>query len=138
MRFFRCTAIAAMLLAFVVLGSACAGAKGEQGPQGDQGIQGIQGERGPNMIVAMGNIKEDGTIYEGYNVTSVTLDGGYYVITLTGITYTSSSYVTVVTPSTYLMYHFYTEADGKLLVGMRTGGFAFVPCSFSFMVLECP
>ena len=55
MRFFRLLAITVLLLACVVLGSACAGAKGEQGPKGDtgatgatgaQGLQGIQGVKG--------------------------------------------------------------------------------------------
>jgi len=55
MRFFRLWAITVLLLACVVLGSACAGANGEQGPkgatgatgaQGLQGIQGIQGVKG--------------------------------------------------------------------------------------------
>ena len=61
MRLFRLLAITVLLLACIVLGSACAGAKGEQGPQGEtgatgatgpqglqgiQGIQGMQGEKG--------------------------------------------------------------------------------------------
>ena len=55
MKFFRLMAITVLLLACVVLGSACAGANGEQGPKGDtgatgaqglQGIQGIQGVKG--------------------------------------------------------------------------------------------
>ena len=55
MKFFRLMAITVLLLACVVLGSACAGAKGEQGPKGDtgatgatgaQGLQGIQGIQG--------------------------------------------------------------------------------------------
>jgi hypothetical protein len=46
MRFFRFMAIAVLLMACVVLGSACAGAKGEEGIQGDQGTQGVQGDIG--------------------------------------------------------------------------------------------
>jgi hypothetical protein len=44
MRFFRFMAIVVLLLACVVLGSACAGAKGEtgaQGPKGDKGADGV-------------------------------------------------------------------------------------------------
>jgi hypothetical protein len=109
MRFFRLTAIVVLLLACLILGTACAGAKGEQGPQGEtgatgatgpQGIQGIQGPAGPNMIVAMGYIRSDGTILQGYNVYSVTWMGSYYAITLTlpgSAAYTSNNYVTLVT-----------------------------------------
>jgi len=40
-------AIMVLLLAFVVLGSACAGAKGEQGLQGETGATGATGPAGP-------------------------------------------------------------------------------------------
>jgi hypothetical protein len=72
MRFFRFMAITVLLLACVVLGSACAGDKGEQGQQGEtgatgatgtagpqglqgiQGIQGIQGEKGDTGLAGVG------------------------------------------------------------------------------------
>jgi hypothetical protein len=41
MRLFRFVAVAVLLLACVVMGSACAGAKGEQGPKGDTGADGV-------------------------------------------------------------------------------------------------
>jgi hypothetical protein len=41
MRFFRLAAITVLLLACLVLGSACAGAKGEEGPQGAKGADGV-------------------------------------------------------------------------------------------------
>jgi hypothetical protein len=41
MRFLSLTAITVLLVACVVLGSACTGAKGEQGPQGEVGATGV-------------------------------------------------------------------------------------------------
>ena len=41
MRFFRLISITVLLLACVVLGSACAGAKGDIGPKGDPGADGV-------------------------------------------------------------------------------------------------
>jgi hypothetical protein len=121
------------------------GATGPQGPQGEtgamgatgatgaQGPQGIQGEPGPNMIVAMGNILTDGTISREYNVTSVAWDTANqrYQITLTGITYSSNSYVTLITCGG-LFGGYYESLSGDLLVylygfsGQGQGPFSFV------------
>jgi hypothetical protein len=81
------------------------GPQGPQGPKGDTGAAGAtgatgaQGEAGPNMVKAMGTIASNGDISLGYNVTSVTWDTTYhlYRIALTGITYASYNYVTVIT-----------------------------------------
>lgn len=111
-----------VMLVGLVLGTACAGSEGEQGPAGvgvqsvinngdgtmtirltdgssytTDNLTGPQGEPGPNMIVAMANIEPDGTINDGYNVTHVTYAYGAYFITLTGIDYDCSSYVTLAT-----------------------------------------
>jgi hypothetical protein len=114
------------------------GATGATGPTGAQGPQGIQGEPGPNMIVAMGNILADGKISRGYNVTSVAWDTNNrrYQITLTGITYSSNNYVTLITCGG-LFGGYYEGLSGDLLVyvyGFSGQGQG----TFSFAVLECP
>jgi hypothetical protein len=187
MRFFRFMAITVLLLACVVLGSACAGAKGEeglQGPKGDTGTagvgvqsivnngngtftvkltngttyttdnltgptgakgdtgatgaQGIQGVPGPNMIVAMGNIKQDLTILQGYQVDNVTWDAGqlWYDIALTGIDFNNSNYVTVVTPVFPGGGASYNSAGGHLIVTVLNDVGNRVQYGFSFMVLD--
>jgi hypothetical protein len=114
------------------------GEKGDKGDTGDQGPQGIQGEPGPNMIVAMGNVLADGTISRGYNVTSVTWDTTNlrYQITLTGITYSSNNYVTLITAGGDFVGR-YESLSGNLLVYIYAlSGQAQGP--FSFMVLATP
>ena len=176
MRFFRLMAITVLLLACVVLGSACAGAKGQQGAdgvgiedvvfnadgtmtvnltngeeytsanlaagakgdtgaQGIQGIQGVQGEPGPNMIVAMATVKGDGTILQGYNVTSVTWTSYNYQIALTGISYDYADYVTLVT-SADALHAQYSSASNMLTVMILDNAGAPVTGAFSFMVLD--
>lgn len=126
-----------VMLVGLVLGTACTGAQGEQGPQG------IPGEPGPNMIVAMGTIGEDGTILEGYNVTSCVFDNVTYVytLTLTGITYTRLNYVTVVTIID-AVYGTETAAcsddgAGKLTITIQDADF-YYQLPFSFIVLAVP
>ena len=173
MRFFRLTAITVLLLACVVMGSACAGAKGadgvgiedvvfnadgtmtvnltngeeytsanltagakgDTGAQGIQGIQGVQGEPGPNMIVAMATVKGDGTILQGYNVTSVTWTSYNYQIALTGISYDYADYVTLVT-SADALHAQYSSASNMLTVMILDNAGAPVTGAFSFMVLD--
>jgi hypothetical protein len=189
MRFFRLMAIMVLLLACVVLGAACAGAKGEQGEKGadgvgiqsianntdgtltiyltngqsyttgnlggsqgekgdtgaagakgdtgDQGLQGIQGPPGPNMIVAMGNINSNGTILQGFNVTSVTWTGHSYDIALTGITYSSNDYVTLVTMVQSGARTYYTSyASGHLFLNIYNNLGESVQERFHFVVLD--
>jgi hypothetical protein len=50
MRFFRLMAITVLLVACVVLGTACAGAKGEEGPQGPKGDTGAAGVGIQNIV----------------------------------------------------------------------------------------
>ena len=59
MKFFRLMAITVLLLACVVLGSACAGASGEQGPKGDTGATGATGAQGPQGIQGIQGVKGD-------------------------------------------------------------------------------
>ena len=77
MRFFRFMAIAVLLLACVLLGTACAGAKGEQGPTGDTGAAGV----GVQNIVNNGNGTftvnlTNGTAYTTDNLTGPKGDTG--------------------------------------------------------------
>lgn len=126
------------------------GVKGDTGATGPQGIQGATGATGamgatgaagPNMIVAMGTVDWDGNLLQGYSVTSVVWNEtayGRWEITLTGITYKRSDYVTLVTPffNTVVMSH-YLDSGGKLFVIMHNGS-SYVKCGFSFMVLAIP
>ena len=75
MRFFRLLAIAVILLACVLLGTACAGAKGAQGPQGDTGAQGPQGP--PGIGVEWVGQWDSGTLYAKYD--AVGYQGSSYI-----------------------------------------------------------
>jgi collagen type VII alpha len=116
------------------------GPTGATGLQGAQGVQGIQGPAGPNMIVAMGAINYNGSIDYGYNVDNCTWDAGNsrYLITLTGISYSYSNCVTIITSS--------YNAKGGVGYGQPGGGQLAVMIYdpdgnkiqdwFSFMVLK--
>jgi len=134
------------MLAALVLGTACGsaggsdGAIGQQGPQGPQGEQGEQGLPGPNMIVAMGMVNADGSLGQDYNVDSVTWDSANsrYVIKLTGITYTYTGYVTVVTSVDSAYTATYGADSGNLLVYLRNTAQVKQKYHFSFVVLKAP
>jgi hypothetical protein len=115
------------------------GDTGEQGIQGVQGTQGIQGPAGPNMIVAMGVVGQDGSLLQGYNVTSSELDSNVpaYRITLTGINYNHLSYVTMVTPVGPFLYADYYSYAGDLTVYVCNSSGATV-AGFSFVILQVP
>jgi hypothetical protein len=116
------------------------GDTGEQGPQGEQGVP------GPNLIVAMGNISADGTINQAYNVDNVSMpeeEGAnpYYAITLTGIYYDQSAYVTMVTCTDAGYSHLtatYSSGGGQLVIEILSDAGTVVVSDFSFMVLQCP
>ena len=114
------------------------GLQGDKGDTGDQGLQGIQGEPGPNMIVAMGNISADATINQEYNVTGCYYNSEFYFydIDLSGITYTSTSYVTLVTPVFPARTAVYWSAAGDLAVTLFDSAGGYVQGGFSFMVLQ--
>jgi hypothetical protein len=124
------------------------GLQGEQGPVGPQGEQGPQGLPGPSMIVAMGTIDKDGTVVQGYNVAGVTLYIPFqygYEVTLTGITYEPSNYVTLVTPgpaaypgtSNVTGCRFFSS-NGKLRVSLLDENGDNVWGLFSFVILAVP
>jgi len=116
------------------------GDTGATGAPGADGEDGQDGAPGPNMIVAMGNIASDGTINQGYNVTScVVTELPDYEITLTGISWDQDSYVTLVTTAGLsdltAIYHGYGD---KLMVTIFAGQDVAITNGFSFMVLQCP
>ena len=92
------------------------------------------------MIVAMGVVYQNGTLGQGYNVTSSAWNDVYqwYEITLTGITYTGA-YVTLVTPGMANgVGAVYSGQSGKLIVRILDGTPAIMKDDFSFVVLQCP
>jgi hypothetical protein len=108
----------------LLLGTACgttSGGESTVGPQGPQGEQGVQGPPGPNMIVAMGTVSADGSLSQDYNVDTVTWDSANsrYVIKLTGITYTHTGYVTIVTAVDSAYTSTYGADSGNLIVYLR-------------------
>jgi len=128
----------------LLLGTACGTTSGgedivgPQGPQGSQGEQGPQGLPGPNMIVAMGMVNADGSLGQDYNVDSVTWDSGNsrYVVKLTGITYTHTGYVTMVTAVDSAYTATYGADSGNLLVYLRNTSGVKQKYHFSFVVLK--
>ena len=90
------------------------------------------------MIVAMGMVNADTSLGQRYNVDSVTWDSANsrYIIKLTGITYTHTGYVTIVTPvdSTYTAT--YGADSGNLLIYLRNTSGVKQKYHFSFMVLK--
>ena len=139
------------------------GPEGPQGPQGPPGPQGPQGEQGlPSEtveaatpeIVAMGTIKTTTTktrgseaiVLQGYNVAEATCGGARGCsITLTGIDYDSSKYVTVVTPigktyvGCYVSFVSFSKNQLQVSVIGGTSGIAqYFTGRFSFVVYKVP
>jgi hypothetical protein len=118
----------------------------EKGDTGDQGGQGVQGPVGPNMIVAAGVIFYDGTVKQGYNITSCSWDasGSRYLIQLNGITFDYAAvlhYVVLVTPTAYIGIEatYNGTAEGLLQIALAKGdadGDVVLADTFSFMVLD--
>ena len=133
-------AVAMVLLFGTACGTTSGGGDtvGPQGPQGAQGEQGPQGLPGPNMIVAMGMVNADGSLGQDYNVDSVTWDSGNsrYVVKLTGITYTHTGYVTMVTAVDSAYTATYGADSGNLLVYLRNTSGVKQKYHFSFVVLK--
>ncbi len=108
-----------------------------KGDRGDAGIQGLQGNAGPNMIVAMGSIDNDGTILEGYNVAIVTWTVNHYEIALAGITqYDPDRYVTVVTPLHAVRTVYTSIWSNKLSVHIKNNLGEDVQNKFHFVVFD--
>jgi len=135
-------AVAMVLLLGTACGTTSGGGDivGPQGPQGAQGEQGPQGLPGPNMIVAMGMVNADGSLGQAYNVDSVTWDAANsrYVIKLTGITYTHTTYVTLVTGVDSNYTATYGADNGNLVVFFRNTSAVKQKDHFSFVVLKAP
>jgi hypothetical protein len=145
MRQFKPLSIVLILAVALVLllGTACgttSGGEGTVGPQGPQGVPGVQGPPGPNMIVAMGMVTSDASLSQAYNVDSVTWDAtnSRYVIKLTGITYTHTAYVTVVTAVDNNYTATYGADNGNLVVVFRNTSAVKQKDHFSFVVLKAP
>ena len=117
--------------------------KGDTGSTGAAGTDGEDGAPGPNMIVATGVIFYDGTVKQGYKVTSCVQgsNDGEYNIQLTGITFDDAAllhYVVIVTPTAYAgLSTTYSSYQGLLHVYLwSVGGGVGVYDTFSFMVLD--
>lgn len=153
-------AIIGVLLAASVLGFSCAGPPSSEGPPGPQGPPGPEGPPGPQglpgpqgppdspgeqaalgyRVVAMGVVTEEGEIVQGYNVTEVVWDTAQrmYRVTLAGIDYESSRYVTVITPAGHNWSCGYGSRDNQLLVILYAGARARERGGFSFIVFQVP
>jgi len=136
------------------------GPEGPQGPQGPPGPQGPRGEQGlPSEtvevatpeVVAMGTIRTTKTsgleaeavVLQGYNVTEVTWEEGRCKVTLTGIDYDSSKYVTLVTPIFRSMSCYVRSERNQLvvyLIDLYPGltYMEYITGRFSFVVYEVP
>jgi len=132
------------------------GPPGPQGPQGEQGLPSETVEAATPEIVAMGTIKTTVTktggseviVLQGYNVAEATAGGAGgrgCRITLTGIDYDSSKYVTVVTPigKTYVGCYvsFVSFSKNQLEVSVIGGTSDIVEYftgRFSFVVYKVP
>jgi len=145
-------AIAALVLAVVLPGAqgpvgptgpegpqGPVGPAGATGPTGPAGATGPAGPAGPSMIVAMGRVSSDGSLGKALNVTSVTWNSGLqrWEITLTGINYLFSNYVTIVScVGTTALYATYGSISGKLSVYVFDADGTPIKEGFSFVVFN--
>ena len=118
-----------------------AGATGPTGPAGATGSAGPAGPAGPNMVVAMGVVTNTGTIQEALDVDSVTWNSAQerWEITLDGMNYVSSNYVTVVSGvfrTGVSGYANHSSVSGKLLVKMFASNGTAIKEGFSFVVFD--
>ena len=91
------------------------------------------------MIVAMGTIGPTGAILQGYNIASCSWNDTYdwYDISLEGISYFRTSWVTVVTPAaTVDCFACYGSVSGMLTVHIFDSEGSPIQSTFSFMVLD--
>jgi hypothetical protein len=93
------------------------------------------------MIVAMGRVSNTGSIQEALNVDSVTWNSAqeWWEITLDGINYVSSNYVTVVSGvfrTGVSGYANHSSVSGKLLVKMFASNTTPIKEGFSFVVFD--
>ena len=104
-----------------------------------QGSTSAQGPAGSNMIKAMGNVNNDGSISQAYNVTSVTWNETIerWEIKLTGINFNHLQYVVCV--SAVNGFARYNSDSGMLIVYVfQNQGYAKIKSPFSFTVMALP
>lgn len=144
-------AIAALVLAVVLPGAqGPIGLAGPDGPQGAAGLAGSVGPQGPagpagpagpSMVAAMGRVSSTGSVGAALNVTSVTWnsDEEWWEITLDGINYLDSEYVTVVSGvfrTGVSGYADHGSVSGKLLVKIFDADGTPIKEGFSFVVFN--
>jgi hypothetical protein len=115
------------------------GAAGAAGADGADGEDGEDGAPGPNMIVAMGVINSNGGVLQEYNVAGCTWNDTYdwYEITLTGISYFWTDWVTSITPAASVdCFAGFGSTSGKLTVHIFDSEGNPMQSVFSFMVLD--
>jgi hypothetical protein len=93
------------------------------------------------MVVAMGRVSRDGSIGAALNVSSVTWNSGqeWWEITLDGIDYLDSDYVTVVSGvfrTGVSGYADHSSVSGKLLVKIFDADGTPIQEGFSFVVFD--
>ena len=124
------------------------GPQGEQGLPGPQGEQGIQGAPGLNMIVAMGSVLSNQSMYHKYGVKGVSWDDGIkrYIIDFEEIDYVNGGqYMALVTPHASFTYteKYYANTSsvvgGDLVISISDSSGNLVQGNgFSFVVFEMP
>jgi len=128
------------------------GPKGEQGPPGPQGEQGLPGSQGAqgvpglNMVVAMGSVLHNQSMYHKYGVKGVSWDDVVkrYIIDFEEIDYVNGGqYLALVTPHasfTYTEKYFANTSSvvgGDLVVSLSDSSGNLVQGNgFSFVVFE--
>jgi len=98
---------------------------------------------GPNIIVAMGLVSDNGSsvsVYRGYNVSSCVWNPTLtcYEVTLTGIEYSPIDYVAHIEPWDLNHGAYTTNLSGMLLVAVLDSGGNAVRGTFSFTVVAFP
>lgn len=128
-------ALISILIMITALITGCAGTIGATGPTGPTGPA---GPAGPNLIVALGNVDNAGTLSATcrYNVTSVTWSGAYWEIQLTGISFSIWDYAVAVCP--FSGYATQSSMDGKLLIYIWNSVGTVIQTGFSFVVFAQP
>jgi hypothetical protein len=131
-KFLKIFALISILIMITALFVGCAGTAGPAGATGPQG------PAGPNLIVALGNVYNAGTLSATcqYNVTSVTWSGAYWEIQLTGISFSIWDYAVAVCP--FEGYATQSSMDGKLIIYIWNSVGTVIQTGFSFVVFAQP
>jgi len=131
-KFLKIFALISILIMITALFVGCAATAGPAGATGPQG------PAGPNLIVALGNVDNAGTLSATcrYNVTSVTWSGAYWEIQLTGISFSIWDYAVAVCP--FEGYATQSSMDGKLIIYIWNSVGTVIQTGFSFVVFAQP